>query len=156
MSWLENVGCASDLQVGTRFAMTSVEAFLMAARGQLLVGTLLLVVLRFTSNVSSFCNPRSLCISFLVSIKWRGTLYFLKHIGPSLRLEVSGLCLYYLFSIHFPNDSRSKIFGHIQCLKSTSALYAHKIHTAWWKDLDKPEQYGYLSMYFDLIFVSLH
>lgn len=26
-----------------------------------------------------------------------------------------------------------------------SALYVHKLHTLWWHDLNKPEQFGFLS-----------
>jgi hypothetical protein len=30
-------------------------------------------------------------------------------------------------------------------LISHSVLYAHKVHTAWWDDINKPEQFGFAS-----------
>ena len=35
--------------------------------------------------------------------------------------------------------------------KSFSALYAHKVHNAWWQDLDRPEQWGFLSRLYELL-----
>lgn len=29
--------------------------------------------------------------------------------------------------------------------KGHSALYAHKVHSSWWHDINKPEQFGFLS-----------
>lgn len=34
------------------------------------------------------------------------------------------------------------------------ALYAHRIHSAWWQNPDKPEQFGFLSASFSFTGIS--
>ena len=31
-----------------------------------------------------------------------------------------------------------------------SVLYAHKVHTTWWDDINKPEQFGFASMFISI------